>query len=55
MQLTVDSEQLPVGWEIKYLNKLCENLDSKRVPITKSSRKSGYIPYYKPRQLPRTI
>ncbi len=46
MQLTVDSEQLPVGWEIKYLDKLCENLDSKRVPITKSSRKSGYIPYY---------
>ncbi|MEH2071955.1 MAG: restriction endonuclease subunit S [Nostoc sp.] len=46
MQLTVDSGQLPVGWEIKYLDKLCENLDSKRVPITKSSRKSGNIPYY---------
>ncbi len=46
MQLTVDSGQLPVGWEIKYLNELCENLDSKRVPITKSSRKSGNIPYY---------
>ncbi|WP_242045646.1 MULTISPECIES: restriction endonuclease subunit S [unclassified Calothrix] len=46
MQLTVDNEQLPVGWEIKYLDKLCENLDSKRVPITKASRKSGNIPYY---------
>jgi type I restriction enzyme S subunit len=46
MQLTVDSGQLPVGWKIKYLDELCENLDSKRVPITKSSRKSGNIPYY---------
>lgn len=46
MQLKVGSGQLPVGWEIKYLDKLCENLDSKRVPITKSSRKSGNIPYY---------
>ncbi|MBF2006341.1 MAG: restriction endonuclease subunit S [Chlorogloeopsis fritschii C42_A2020_084] len=46
MQLRVDSGQLPVGWEIKYLDKLCENLDSKRVPITKFSRKSGNIPYY---------
>ncbi len=45
MQLTVDSGQLPVGWKIKYLDELCENLDSKRVPITKSSRKSGSIPY----------
>ncbi|WP_427158577.1 restriction endonuclease subunit S [Aliinostoc sp. HNIBRCY26] len=46
MKLTVDSGQLPVGWQIKYLDKLCENLDSKRVPITKASRKSGNIPYY---------
>ncbi|MBD2566647.1 restriction endonuclease subunit S [Anabaena lutea] len=46
MQLTVDSGQLPVGWNVKYLDELCENLDSKRIPITKSSRKSGNIPYY---------
>jgi len=46
MQLTLNSRQLPRGWEIKYLDELCENLDSKRVPITKSSRKSGNIPYY---------
>lgn len=46
MQLTVDSGQLPEGWKIKYLDELYENLDSKRVPITKSSRKSGNIPYY---------
>ncbi|MTJ33571.1 restriction endonuclease subunit S [Dolichospermum sp. UHCC 0260] len=46
MELMVDSGQLPVGWNIKYLDELCENLDSKRIPITKSSRKSGNIPYY---------
>jgi type I restriction enzyme S subunit len=46
MELMVDSKQLPVGWNIKYLDELCENLDSKRIPITKSSRKSGNIPYY---------
>jgi len=46
MKLTADSRQLPVGWKIKYLDELCENLDSKRVPITKSARKSGNIPYY---------
>ncbi|AFW95107.1 type I RM system specificity subunit [Anabaena sp. 90] len=46
MELMVDSRRLPVGWNIKYLDELCENLDSKRIPITKSSRKSGNIPYY---------
>lgn len=46
MQLIVDSGRLPVGWNIKYLDELCENLDSKRIPITKSSKKSGNIPYY---------
>ena len=34
------------GWEEKTLNQISENLDSKRVPITKSKRKSGDIPYY---------
>lgn len=34
------------GWEIKQLDDLCENLDSKRIPITKSLRESGDIPYY---------
>lgn len=34
------------GWEKKTLNQISENLDSKRVPITKSKRKSGDIPYY---------
>ena len=34
------------GWVEKTLGDVCENLDSKRVPITKSKRKSGEIPYY---------
>jgi len=34
------------NWETKTLNQISENLDSKRVPITKNQRKSGDIPYY---------
>lgn len=34
------------GWMEKKLGEVCENLDSKRVPITKSQRKNGDIPYY---------
>jgi type I restriction enzyme S subunit len=34
------------GWEEKTLNTISENLDSKRVPITKNIRKEGSIPYY---------
>jgi len=33
-------------WDEKTLGAVCENLDSRRVPITKSKRKSGTIPYY---------
>lgn len=33
-------------WEIKRFDALCENLDSKRVPITSSDRKAGEVPYY---------
>lgn len=33
-------------WEIKTLNQISENLDSKRVPITKNVRSQGSIPYY---------
>ena len=33
-------------WETKTLNQISENLDSKRVPITKNQRKSGDVPYY---------
>ncbi len=34
------------SWEEKTLNQISENLDSKRVPITKNIRKEGPIPYY---------
>jgi len=33
-------------WEKKKLNQISENLDSKRIPITKNKRNSGDIPYY---------
>ena len=46
VQLITNNGQLSVGWEIKSLNDLCENLDSKRIPITKSFRDLGDIPYY---------
>ncbi|GAB6039261.1 hypothetical protein JCM15519_38200 [Fundidesulfovibrio butyratiphilus] len=34
------------GWPIKRFEDICENLDSRRIPITKSKRESGEIPYY---------
>jgi len=34
------------GWEIKTLNQISENLDSKRIPVTKNIRSGGNIPYY---------
>jgi type I restriction enzyme S subunit len=33
-------------WEWKTLDEIAENLDSKRIPITKSKRTAGKIPYY---------
>jgi type I restriction enzyme S subunit len=33
-------------WETKTLNEISENLDSKRIPITKNVRNEGSIPYY---------
>jgi type I restriction enzyme S subunit len=33
-------------WEIKTLNQISENLDSRRVPITKNVRNHGSVPYY---------
>ncbi|MDR6993116.1 restriction endonuclease subunit S [Luteimonas sp. 3794] len=33
-------------WPVRQLADLCENLDRQRVPITKSDRQSGDIPYY---------
>lgn len=34
------------GWMTKTIDRISINLDSKRVPITKSDRKSGEFPYY---------
>ena len=34
------------GWDQKPLGSVCENLDSKRIPVTKRDRKPGSIPYY---------
>lgn len=34
------------GWEYRKLGDVCEILDSKRKPITKSKREAGSIPYY---------
>lgn len=35
-----------VGWEEKTMNQIAENLDNRRVPITKNIRSSGVYPYY---------
>lgn len=34
------------GWQKKYLGDICDILDSRRKPITKSDRTSGEYPYY---------
>ena len=34
------------GFKKKFLNQVCENLDNKRIPITKNKRISGKTPYY---------
>jgi type I restriction enzyme S subunit len=34
------------GWVEKTVNEISTNLDSRRIPITKSNRKSGEYPYY---------
>ncbi|MFZ2632154.1 MAG: restriction endonuclease subunit S [Desulfosalsimonadaceae bacterium] len=37
---------MKAGWEKKTLDQIAENLDSKRIPITKADRVSGEYPYY---------
>jgi len=34
------------GWQTKTLDEISTNLDSRRVPITKSDRVGGEYPYY---------
>ena len=44
--LTSTKDEVAAEWSISSLGELCENLDSKRVPITKNQRVEGPIPYY---------
>ncbi|WP_290903255.1 restriction endonuclease subunit S [Aquabacterium sp.] len=37
---------MKAGWDTKTLDQIAENLDSKRIPITKADRTSGVYPYY---------
>ena len=34
------------GWQTKTLDQISENLDSRRIPITKAVRTNGEYPYY---------
>ncbi len=44
--LTEVFERGKKNWEIKYLKNIAENLDNRRIPITKGVRSEGDIPYY---------
>lgn len=44
--LKIIFENTGKNWEEKTLNQISDNLDSKRVPITKNVRNEGSIPYY---------
>lgn len=46
IELFGDPETNPKGWIRQRLDQICENLDSRRVPITSTDRKAGNYPYY---------
>lgn len=46
IELFGDPETNPKGWNRQRLDQICENLDSRRVPITSTDRKAGSYPYY---------
>lgn len=46
VELFGDPETNPKGWNRQRLDQICENLDSRRVPITSTDRKAGRYPYY---------
>lgn len=46
IELFGDPETNPKGWTHQRLDQICENLDSRRVPITSTNRKAGNYPYY---------
>ena len=41
-----DPVRNPMNWKRVRFDSICENLDSRRVPITESDRKKGVYPYY---------
>ena len=46
IELFGEPETNPKGWTRQRLDQICENLDSRRVPITSTNRKAGNYPYY---------
>ena len=46
VELFGDPETNPKGWDRQRFDQICENLDSRRVPITSTDRKAGNYPYY---------
>ena len=46
IELFGDPISNPMGWKTKRFDSLCENLDSRRKPITASEREAGIYPYY---------
>ena len=46
IELFGDPVSNPMGWKTKRFDALCENLDSRRKPITASEREAGIYPYY---------
>ena len=46
IELFGDPISNPMGWKTKRFDSLCENLDSRRKPITASEREVGIYPYY---------
>lgn len=46
IELFGNPETNPKGWTRQRFDQICENLDSRRVPITSTDRKAGNYPYY---------
>ena len=46
IELFGDPESNPKGWDRQRFDQICENLDSRMVPITSTDRKAGNYPYY---------
>ena len=46
VELFGDPVTNPMEWELHRFDSLCENLDSRRKPITASAREAGIYPYY---------